>query len=102
MVGSACHSLFFFPVHYCFSEYQYTWCIVLYKHFGSVFRTILLVAGIYSFEFLGLGYRVDWPLNIILSPGALRIYSDIFSFLMQVKLAVFSLSDVWRSLKVLI
>lgn len=55
--------------------------------------------GICSFEFLGLGYRVDWPLNIILSPGALRIYSDIFSFLMQVKLAVFSLSDVWRSLK---
>ncbi|CAN4120090.1 unnamed protein product [Withania somnifera] len=55
--------------------------------------------GIYSFDFLGLGYRVDWPLNIILSPGALRIYSDIFSFLMQVKLAVFSLSDVWRSLK---
>ncbi|KAJ8568365.1 hypothetical protein K7X08_027898 [Anisodus acutangulus] len=49
--------------------------------------------------FLGLGYRVDWPLNIILSPGALRIYSDIFSFLMQVKFAVFSLSDVWRSLK---
>ncbi|MCD7455651.1 hypothetical protein HAX54_029044 [Datura stramonium] len=55
--------------------------------------------GIYSFDFLGLGYRVDWPLNIILSPGALRIYSDIFSFLMQVKLAVFSLSDVWCSLK---
>lgn len=55
--------------------------------------------GIYSFDFLGLGYRVDWPLNIILSPGALRIYSDIFGFLMQVKLAVFSLSDVWRSLK---
>lgn len=55
--------------------------------------------GIYSFDFLGLGYRVDWPLNIILSPEALRIYSDIFSFLMQVKLAVFSLSDVWRSLK---
>ncbi|KAL3325116.1 hypothetical protein AABB24_038962 [Solanum stoloniferum] len=55
--------------------------------------------GIYSFDFLGLGYRVDWPLNIIVSPGALRIYSDIFSFLMQVKLAVFSLSDVRRSLK---
>ncbi|XP_060170012.1 uncharacterized protein LOC132600700 isoform X2 [Lycium barbarum] len=55
--------------------------------------------GIHSLDFLGLGYRVDWPLNIILSPGALKIYSDIFSFLIQVKLAVFSLSDVWRSLK---
>ncbi|KAL2536001.1 indole-3-acetaldehyde oxidase [Forsythia ovata] len=55
--------------------------------------------GIHSFDFLGLGYRVDWPVNVILTPAALRIYSEIFSFLIQVKLAVFSLSDVWFSLK---
>ncbi|XP_075093249.1 uncharacterized protein LOC107803639 isoform X2 [Nicotiana tabacum] len=55
--------------------------------------------GIHSFDCLGLGYRVDWPLSIILSPGALKMYSDIFSFLIQVKLAAFSLSDIWRSLK---
>lgn len=61
----------------------------------------LCLAGIHSFDYLGLGYRIDWPISIILTPAALKIYSDIFNFLVQVKLAVFSLSDVWSSLKVL-
>ncbi|KAK6163986.1 hypothetical protein DH2020_000850 [Rehmannia glutinosa] len=55
--------------------------------------------GIHSFDFLGLGYRIDWPVSIILTPAALEIYSEIFNFLIQVKLAVFSLSDAWCSLK---
>ena len=54
----------------------------------------------HSFDFIGLGYRVDWPLSIVLTPSALQIYAEIFSFLVKVKLAVFSLTDVWRSLKV--
>lgn len=58
------------------------------------------MAGVHSFDFLGLGYRVDWPISIILTPGALKIYADIFNFLIQLKLAVFSLTDVWCSLKV--
>ncbi|KAG8388874.1 hypothetical protein BUALT_Bualt02G0170400 [Buddleja alternifolia] len=57
------------------------------------------VKGIHSFDFLGLGYRVDWPVSIILTPAALKIYSEIFNFLIKVKLAVFSLSDAWCSLK---
>ncbi|KAH9699203.1 Spc97 / Spc98 family of spindle pole body (SBP) component [Citrus sinensis] len=56
--------------------------------------------GVRSFNFLGLGYRVDWPVSIVLTSNAMEIYADIFSFLIQVKLAVFSLNDVWRSLKV--
>ncbi|XP_027360926.1 uncharacterized protein LOC113869026 [Abrus precatorius] len=55
--------------------------------------------GVRSFDFLGLGYRVDWPLSIVLTPATLKIYADIFSFLIQVKLAIFSLTDVWCSLK---
>ncbi|GMP91834.1 hypothetical protein CsSME_00042339 [Camellia sinensis var. sinensis] len=55
--------------------------------------------GVDSFDFLGLGYRVDWPVSIVLTPGALKIYAQIFSFLIRVKLAVFSLTDVWCSLK---
>ncbi|KAG4198281.1 hypothetical protein ERO13_A05G076400v2 [Gossypium hirsutum] len=55
--------------------------------------------GVHSFDFLGLGYRVDWPISIILTPAALKIYADIFNFLIQLKLAVFSLTDVWCSLK---
>ncbi|KAK7308197.1 hypothetical protein VNO77_41797 [Canavalia gladiata] len=58
--------------------------------------------GVHSFDFLGLGYRVDWPLSIVLTPAALKIYADIFSFLIQVKLAIFSLTDVWCSLKELV
>ncbi|XP_073054596.1 uncharacterized protein [Primulina eburnea] len=55
--------------------------------------------GINSFDVLGLGYRVDWPVSIVLTPTALKIYSQIFNFLIQLKLAVFSLSDAWLSLK---
>ncbi|XAR59611.1 hypothetical protein NMG60_11015508 [Bertholletia excelsa] len=55
--------------------------------------------GVGSFDFLGLGYRVDWPICIVLTQGALKIYSQIFNFLIRVKLAVFSLTDVWCSLK---
>ncbi|KAK1586607.1 hypothetical protein Q3G72_004193 [Acer saccharum] len=57
------------------------------------------VTGVRSFDFLGLGYRVDWPVSIVLTPRALKIYADIFSFLIQLKLAVFSVNDVWCSLK---
>lgn len=60
----------------------------------------LFIAGVHSFNFLGLGYRVDWPVSIVVTPDALQIYATIFSFLIQVKLAVFSLTDVWCSLKV--
>ncbi|CAL2265662.1 unnamed protein product [Prunus armeniaca] len=60
------------------------------------------VIGVHSFNFLGLGYRVDWPISIILSPSALKMYAEIFSFLIQVKLAIFSLTDVWRQLKDLV
>ncbi|KNA12914.1 hypothetical protein SOVF_122120, partial [Spinacia oleracea] len=55
--------------------------------------------GLHSFDFIGLGYRVDWPVTIVLTPNALRIYAEIFTYLVQLKLAVLSLADVWCSLK---
>ncbi|KAD4178283.1 hypothetical protein E3N88_26874 [Mikania micrantha] len=58
--------------------------------------------GIRLFNGLGLGYRVDWPVSIVLTPGALNIYAQIFSFLIQVKLASSSLTDVWCSFKEII
>ncbi|XP_052724236.1 uncharacterized protein LOC108338515 isoform X3 [Vigna angularis] len=57
------------------------------------------IQGVRSFDFLGLGYHVHWPLSVVLTPAALKIYADIFSFLIEVKLAIFSLTDVWCSLK---
>lgn len=55
--------------------------------------------GVHSFDFIGLGYRVDWPISIVLTPSALGVYAEIFTFLIQIKLAVLSLADVWCSLK---
>ncbi|CAN0923345.1 Gamma-tubulin complex component 6 [Linum grandiflorum] len=55
--------------------------------------------GVNALDFLGLGYRVAWPISIILTPTALKMYAQIFSFLMKVKLAVSSLTDIWCSLK---
>ncbi|XP_058105806.1 uncharacterized protein LOC131249199 isoform X2 [Magnolia sinica] len=58
--------------------------------------------GVHAFDFITLGYRVDWPVSIVLTADALKLYADIFSFLTQVKLAVFSLTDIWRLLKELL
>ncbi|KAI3835739.1 hypothetical protein MKW92_000919 [Papaver armeniacum] len=58
--------------------------------------------GVHAFDFIALGFRVSWPINIVLTPSALKIYAEIFSFLIQVKLAVFSLTDVWCLLKDLV
>ncbi|KAF5735464.1 hypothetical protein HS088_TW15G00970 [Tripterygium wilfordii] len=73
--------------------------LFVYNKGDDVMSLAASAIGVHSFDFLGLGYRVDWPVSIVLTPGALKIYADIFSFLIQVKLAVFSLSDVWCCLK---
>ncbi|EEE61518.1 hypothetical protein OsJ_15814 [Oryza sativa Japonica Group] len=46
-----------------------------------------------------LGYKVDWPVNIVITEEALKTYAEIFRYLVQVRLAVFSLTEVWRFLK---
>ncbi|KAK9170193.1 hypothetical protein Syun_002333 [Stephania yunnanensis] len=58
-----------------------------------------VTAGVHAFDYIALGYRVEWPVSMILTASALKVYADIFSFLIQVRLAVISLTDVWRSLK---
>uniref|UniRef100_A0A0E0M8H9 Gamma-tubulin complex component n=1 Tax=Oryza punctata TaxID=4537 RepID=A0A0E0M8H9_ORYPU len=44
-----------------------------------------------------LGYKVDWPVNIVITEDARQTYAEIFRYL--VRLAVFSLTEVWRFLK---
>ncbi|KAH9605327.1 hypothetical protein KSS87_020530 [Heliosperma pusillum] len=63
------------------------------------FSSELHFSGLHSFDFIGLGYRVEWPVNIVLTTSALSIYAEIFTFLIQLKLATLSLTDVWCSLK---
>ncbi|KAL9238678.1 hypothetical protein vseg_013068 [Gypsophila vaccaria] len=73
----------------------------LYVYVKDLSQTPISTAGaeLHTFDYIGLGYRVDWPVNIVLTPNALSMYADIFTFLIQLKLAAISLSDLWCSLK---
>ncbi|XP_054326101.2 gamma-tubulin complex component 6 [Pongo pygmaeus] len=48
---------------------------------------------------LELRYKVDWPLNIVITEGCLSKYSGVFSFLLQLKLMMWALKDVCFHLK---
>lgn len=43
--------------------------------------------------------QVDWPLNIVITESCLSRYSGIFSFLLQLKLMMWTLKDVCFHLK---
>ncbi|XP_010507154.1 PREDICTED: gamma-tubulin complex component 6-like [Camelina sativa] len=72
--------------------------LYLYKGQGTLHLPPSTI-GVRSFDFLRLGYRVDWPISIILTCDALKAYADVFGFLVQVKLAAYAVTDVWCSLK---
>ncbi|KAJ8245696.1 hypothetical protein GJAV_G00273510 [Gymnothorax javanicus] len=48
---------------------------------------------------LELRYKVDWPLNIIITDSCMNKYNRLFSFLLQLKHMVWTLRDVWFQLK---
>ncbi|XP_053942482.1 gamma-tubulin complex component 6 isoform X2 [Cuculus canorus] len=48
---------------------------------------------------LELRYKVDWPLNIVITECCMNKYNKIFSFLLQLKHMVWTLKDVWFHLK---
>lgn len=48
---------------------------------------------------LELRYKVDWPLNIVITESCLSKYSGIFSFLLQLKLMMWTLKDICFHLK---
>ncbi|KAJ8250007.1 hypothetical protein COCON_G00232230 [Conger conger] len=51
---------------------------------------------------LELRYKVDWPLNIIITDSCMNKYNRLFSFLLQLKHMVWTLRDVWFHLKALV
>lgn len=60
-----------------------------------------LISNVGAFDnMVFLGYKIDWPVNIVVTSKALNIYADIFSFLMQIRLALYSLSHMWKLIKV--
>ncbi|XP_044136184.1 gamma-tubulin complex component 6 [Bufo gargarizans] len=52
-----------------------------------------------TFSCLELRYKVDWPLNIVITDTCINRYNKIFSFLLQLKHMVWTLRDVWFHLK---
>ncbi|XP_023933311.1 gamma-tubulin complex component 6-like [Lingula anatina] len=52
-----------------------------------------------TLDCLELRYKVDWPLNIIITDTSLNKYSKVFSFLLQLKRIVWALKDIWHRLK---
>lgn len=48
---------------------------------------------------LELRYKVDWPLNIVITETCMTKYNKIFAFLMQLKYMVWILKDVYFHLK---
>uniref|UniRef100_A0A8C8ZXU8 Gamma-tubulin complex component 6 n=1 Tax=Prolemur simus TaxID=1328070 RepID=A0A8C8ZXU8_PROSS len=48
---------------------------------------------------LELRYKVDWPLNMVITESCLGKYSGIFSFLLQLKLMMWTLKDICFHLK---
>ena len=62
-----------------------------WKHF--------LFSAVNALDCLELTYRVDWPLNIIVTDTCLTKYGQIFTFMLQLKRVVWTLKDVWHRLK---
>ncbi|KAK3580164.1 hypothetical protein CHS0354_030279 [Potamilus streckersoni] len=52
-----------------------------------------------TLDCLELNYKVEWPLNIVITENCLMKYSQVFSFMLQLKRIVWSLQDVWYRLK---
>ncbi|KAM4749592.1 gamma-tubulin complex component 6 isoform 2-T2 [Rhinophrynus dorsalis] len=48
---------------------------------------------------LELKYKIDWPLNIVITDTCMNKYNKVFSFLLQLKHMVWTLRDVWFHLK---
>uniref|UniRef100_A0A8C5MGH1 Gamma-tubulin complex component 6 n=1 Tax=Leptobrachium leishanense TaxID=445787 RepID=A0A8C5MGH1_9ANUR len=48
---------------------------------------------------LDLKYRIDWPLSIVVTESCMNKYNKVFSFLLQLKHMVWTLTDVWFHLK---
>jgi gamma-tubulin complex component 6 len=61
---------------------------------------IMCMSGLGAFDCFKLGYQVDWPIGLILTPTALSLYSEVFTFLMRTKLTVYGLEDTWQYLQV--
>ncbi|XP_019618459.1 PREDICTED: gamma-tubulin complex component 6-like [Branchiostoma belcheri] len=52
-----------------------------------------------TLDCLELRYKVDWPLNIVITDTTINKYNKIFSFMLQLKRITWVLKDIWFHLK---
>lgn len=52
-----------------------------------------------TLDFLELRYRVDWPLNIVITEKSVVKYNKVFSFMLRLKRLSWVLRDIWFHLK---
>ncbi|XP_072140503.1 uncharacterized protein Grip163 isoform X3 [Dermacentor andersoni] len=48
---------------------------------------------------LSMSYKVEWPLNVVITQACLLRYNKIFRFLLSLRRALWALSDIWSRLK---
>ncbi len=48
---------------------------------------------------LELKYKLNWPLNIVITENCLESYNKIFEFFLQIKLILTTLNYIWHTLK---
>ncbi len=48
---------------------------------------------------LELKYKLDWPLNIVITEKCFDGYNKIFQFLLQIKLILSAITNIWYNLK---
>ncbi|KAJ3696133.1 hypothetical protein LUZ60_001510 [Juncus effusus] len=83
----------------CYSDSYKDRLFIYIKEKNSVPLCTSFSVGLGIFDSIMLGYRVEWPINIIINNEALKIYGEIFSYLGQIRFALFSLTYTWSSLK---
>ncbi|XP_012703373.1 uncharacterized protein LOC101766023 isoform X2 [Setaria italica] len=74
--------------------------LFIYMREQPIFSFDASACGLDLLDDILLGYKAEWPVNIVIREDTLKIYAEIFCYLLQVRFAVFSLTEVWRFLKV--
>ncbi|URE48332.1 Spc97 / Spc98 family [Musa troglodytarum] len=59
---------------------QYKERLYVYMNGQNIVPVSNSSAGLNIFDFMLLGYKVDWPIKIIVTPAALNIYAEIFAY----------------------
>ncbi|XP_070192962.1 gamma-tubulin complex component 6-like [Littorina saxatilis] len=52
-----------------------------------------------TLDCLELRYKVEWPINVVLTEASQACYGQVFSFMLQLKRVVWTLTDCWYKLK---